>query len=151
MLFTRMTTLPFLLLVLSHFVIFDSDYELILCLLCKSKALWNIFMILVRNVEQDKTTCHMQQWQLWLSFFWSYLPFLYLTLLVCPLRNLKAIWIILILLGRNEEQDKMMCCIQKWQLWLSYFWSYLPTLCFNLISCLLCYWKTSSQYLDDTW
>ena len=61
MLFTRMTTLPFLLLVLSHFSIFDSDYELILCLLCKSKTLWNIFMILGRNVEQDKTTCHMQQ------------------------------------------------------------------------------------------
>ena len=30
---TRMTTLPFLLLVLSPFVIFDSDNPLILCLL----------------------------------------------------------------------------------------------------------------------
>ena len=33
---TRMTTLPFLLLELSPFVIFDSDYALILCPLCKS-------------------------------------------------------------------------------------------------------------------
>ena len=30
---TRMTTLPFLLLALSPFVIFDSDYPLILCAL----------------------------------------------------------------------------------------------------------------------
>ena len=30
----RMTTLPFLLLALSPFVIFDSDYALILCRLC---------------------------------------------------------------------------------------------------------------------
>ena len=43
MLCKRMTTLPFLLLELSTFIIFDSDYPLILCLLCKSKTLWNIF------------------------------------------------------------------------------------------------------------
>ena len=49
----KKTTLAFLLLVLSPFVIFDSDYALILCLLCKSNTLWNIFMILGRNVEQD--------------------------------------------------------------------------------------------------
>ena len=49
-----MTTLPFLLLVLSPFVIFDSDYALILCLLCKSDILWNIFMTFGRNVEEDK-------------------------------------------------------------------------------------------------
>ena len=57
----RMTTLPFLLLVLSPFVIFDSDYPLILCLLCKSKTLWNIFMILGRNVEQDQMKCCIQE------------------------------------------------------------------------------------------
>ena len=53
----RMTTLPFLLLALSPFVIFDSDYALISCLLCKSNTLWNIFMILGRNVEQDNMMC----------------------------------------------------------------------------------------------
>ena len=36
---TRMTTLPFLLLALSPFVMSDSDYQLISCLLCKSKTL----------------------------------------------------------------------------------------------------------------
>ena len=49
------------LLVLSPFVIFDSDYVLISCLLCKSNTLWNSFMILGRNVEQDETTCRIQE------------------------------------------------------------------------------------------
>ena len=56
-----MTTLPFLLLALSPFVMSDSDYPLISCPLCKSKTLWNIFMILGRNVEQDQMTCHVQE------------------------------------------------------------------------------------------
>ena len=51
---TRGIILPFLLLALSPFVIFDSDYVLILCPLCKSNTLWNIFMILGRNIEQNE-------------------------------------------------------------------------------------------------
>ena len=31
------------------------------CVVCKSNTLWNIFMILGRNVEQDETTCHVQK------------------------------------------------------------------------------------------
>ena len=58
---TRMTTLPFLLLALSPFVIFDSDNLLISCPLCKSMTLWDIFMILCRNVEQDQITCRVQE------------------------------------------------------------------------------------------
>ena len=58
---TRMTTLPFLLLALSPFVMSDSVYPLILCPLCKSKTLWNIFMLLGRNVEQDQMTCCIQE------------------------------------------------------------------------------------------
>ena len=61
MLRTRMTTLPFLLLALSPFVIFDIDYLLISYLLCKSKTLWNIFMILGRNLGQDQTVCWVQE------------------------------------------------------------------------------------------
>ena len=79
---TRMTTLPFLLLVLSPFIISDNDNPLISCPLCKSKILWNIFMILGRNVEQDQTMCHVQEWQLCLSYFWSYLPLLCLTVII---------------------------------------------------------------------
>ena len=58
---TRMTTLPFLVFALSSFVIFDSDHAWISCPFCKLNTLWNIFMILDRNVEQDKTTCRMQE------------------------------------------------------------------------------------------
>ena len=47
------TRMPFLPFVLSPFVKLDSDNPLISCLLYKSKTLWNIFMILGRNVEQD--------------------------------------------------------------------------------------------------
>ena len=61
MFLTRITTLPFLLLLLSPFVIFDSDNALISCLLCKSNILWNIFMTLGSNEEQDQTTCHIQE------------------------------------------------------------------------------------------
>ena len=71
---TRMTTVPFLLLALSPFVMFDNDYPLIQCPLYKSKTLWNIFMILSRSVEQDQTMCRVQELQLWLSYFWSCLP-----------------------------------------------------------------------------
>ena len=53
MVHTRITTLPFLLLALCPFVIFDSDYALILCLLCNS--------VLGRNVEQDETMCHLHK------------------------------------------------------------------------------------------
>ena len=58
---TRMTTLSFLLLALSPFVIFDRDYALISCPLFESNTLWNIFMIFGRNEEQDETTCCIQE------------------------------------------------------------------------------------------
>ena len=57
---TRMTTLLFLFFALSPFVIFDSDYALNSCPFCQPNTLWNIFMILSRNVEQDKTIYHVQ-------------------------------------------------------------------------------------------
>ena len=57
---TRMTTLPSLLLVSSPFVMCDSDYPLISNPLCKTDTLWNIFMILGRDVEQDQITCRIQ-------------------------------------------------------------------------------------------
>ena len=57
---TRMKALSFLLLALAPFVMSHSDYPLISCPLCESKTLWDIFMILGRNVQQDQTTCHVQ-------------------------------------------------------------------------------------------
>ena len=133
MLHIRMTTLPFLLLALSPFVIFDRDYPLILCLLCKSKTLWNIFMILGRNVEQDQITCHIQDWQLCLSYFWSYLPLFCLKKISRLLCNWNTLWNISVVFCRNVEQDQMTCCLQEWQLCLSYFWRYLPLLYLTVI------------------
>ena len=56
---TRMTTLAFfLLLELSPFFVFEFDF---LSLLCNMNTLWNILMMLGTNVEQDKTTCCIQE------------------------------------------------------------------------------------------
>ena len=133
MFLSRMTTLPFLLLPLSPFVIFDSDYSLISCPLCNSNTLWNILKVLGRNVEQDNTMCCIQEWQLCLSYFWHYLPislcyiWQWLCFALCKLNTLQNI---LMILRRNAEHDKTTHHIQEWQLWLSFFWSYLPYFCF---------------------
>ena len=49
----RMTTLYFLLLALSPFVIFDSDYALISRPFCKSNTLWNSLMTLVSSPDHE--------------------------------------------------------------------------------------------------
>ena len=59
------------------------------CPLCNLNNFWNILMILGRNVDQDEMTCHIQGWQLWLSYFWSYHPLFYLKKISCPLCNSK--------------------------------------------------------------
>ena len=69
MFLTRMTTLPFLLLLLSSFVIFDIAYALILCPLCMSNSLWNILMILSSNEENDQMTCHIHKNDIFGFFF----------------------------------------------------------------------------------
>ena len=56
MLHTRMTTLAFLLLELSPFVLFEIDFSS-----ANWNSLWNILMVLGRNVEQDQTTCAAQE------------------------------------------------------------------------------------------
>ena len=96
-------------------------------------------------VDQDKMTCRIQDWQLWLSYFWSYHPLFYLKKIWCPLCNSNTLWNISMVLGRNVEQDQTTCRIQEWQLCLSYFWRYLPLLFDSdnpLISYLLCKSKT---------
>ena len=125
MLPTRITTLPVLFLELSPFDLF---FKLIWCPLCNFNTLRNILIVFGRNEEQDKTMCCIQEWQLCLSNFWCYLPFLYLTVIM-P-------WFF-VCSGSNLEQDEAMCCVQKWQLWLSYFCSYLPFLYLNQILYLL--------------
>ena len=102
---TRMTALPFLLFLalLSPFVIFDSDNPLISRLLCKSKTLWNSFMILGRNVEQNQTTSGTRM---------TTLPFLLFVL--SPLVMSESDYpLISMVLGRNVEQDQTTCRVQE--------------------------------------
>ena len=93
-------------------------YSLISCPLCKSNTLWNILMILGSNEEQDQTTCHIQEWQLWLCLLLELSPLLvfefYFLSLLCNTNTLRNI---LMMLGTNIEQDEMTCCVQEWQLW----------------------------------
>ena len=122
------------------------------CPLCNVNTLWNILMILGRNVDQDEMTYCIQDWQLWLSYFWSYHPLFYLKKISCPLCNLNILWNISMVLGRNVEQDEMTCNLQERQLCLSYFWRYLPLLYLTVII----RWPTVSQrppleYFYDTW
>ena len=61
------------------------------CPLCNSNTLWNISMVLGRNVEQDQTICLVQEWQFCLSYLWCYLPLLYLTVIIhwLPVRSVS--------------------------------------------------------------
>ena len=97
------------------------------CLLCNLNTLWNILMILGWTVDQDEMTCSIQDWQLWLSYFWSYHSLFYLKKISCLLCNSNTLWNVSVVLGRNVEQDQMTCHIQEWQLCLSYS-AYLPLL-----------------------
>ena len=103
------------------------------CPLCNLNTLWNILMMLGRNLNQDEMTCCIQDWQHWLSYFWSYHPLFYLKKILCPLCNSNALWNSSLVLGRNVEQAQMTCHVQEWQLCLSYFWRYLPLLYLTVI------------------
>ena len=98
------------------------------CPFCNLNTLWNILMILGRNVAQDEMMCRIQDWQLWLSYFWSYHPMFYLKKISCPLCNSNTLWNISMVLSGNAEQDHVTCPIQEWQLCLSYFRRYPPLL-----------------------
>ena len=52
-------------------------------------------------------TCWVQEWQLWFSYFWTYLPVLCLNLLLCQLCNSNTLHNNLMIHGRNIEQDKI--------------------------------------------
>ena len=109
-----MTTLPFLLLALSPFVIFDSDNPLISCPLCKSKTLWNIFMILGRNVEQNQMIYVSHTRMTTLAFLLLVLsPFIIFDRLSIDTVSQRPFGIFLVILGRNVEQDQMTCHVHE--------------------------------------
>ena len=110
MLLTIMTTLPFLLLALSPFLMSDSDYLLISCRLCKSKTFWNIFMKLGRNVEKDKDDVSYTRMTTLPFLLLALSPFVILDkdypLILFLLCKSKTLWHIFMILGRNLEQTR---------------------------------------------
>ena len=126
--------MPFLLLTSSSFVIFDNDYALISCPLCKLNTIWNVFMILGRNVEQNETKVSRTRMSTLAFLLLELSPFvLFFKLISCSLCNSNTIRNILMVFGRNVEQDETTCRLQEWQLCLSYFWRYLPVLYLTII------------------
>ena len=96
-----MTTLPFLLLVLTPFVIFDSDYTLILCPLCKSNTLLNTFMMLGSTVGQDNMSGTKRMTTL-VSLLLELSPCVFFfKLILYLLCNSTTLWNILMVFGRN--------------------------------------------------
>ena len=106
-----------------------------LCPLCNLKTLRNITMILHSYVEQVKTMCRVQEWQLWLSYFLGYFPMMVSDAISCPLYKLNTVRNIIMILHSYVEQVMTMCRVQEWQLSLSYFPSYCPLLFSDAISC----------------
>ena len=107
----RMTTLPFSLVALSPFLIFD--YALISCPLCKSNTLWNSLMILgsMKNRTRQHVTYKNDNFGFLLLFELSPLAFEFDFLsLLCNTNTLRNI---LTILGRNVEQVEMTCCIHE--------------------------------------
>ena len=80
------------------------------CLLYNLNTLWNIIMILHSYVEQVMMMCHIQVWQLSLSYFLSYVPLIVSDAITCPLYNLKTAWNIIMILHRYIEQVMTMSC-----------------------------------------
>ena len=78
-------------------------------MLCKLNTLWNIWWYLV--VTKNRTRWHVtyKNDNFGFFYFWSYLPFLCL--------NMNTLWNILMIIGRNIEQEEITCCIQEWELW----------------------------------
>ena len=125
-----------LLYFLSYFPLFVSDA--ILCQLHNLNTLWYIIMILYSYVGQVLTMCHIQELQLLLSYFLSYFPLIVSDAISCLLHTLNTLWCIIMILHSYVEQVLTMCCVQEWQLSLSYFLSYFPLMVSNAISCPLC-------------
>ena len=78
--------IPFLLLALSPIVIFDSDYALISCPLCKSNTVWDISVILGRNRTRQRVA-YKNDNSCFLTFRVICLYFNFEILISCPLYN----------------------------------------------------------------
>ena len=116
---------------MSYFPLMGSDA--FSCPFHNLNTLWNIIMILHSYMEQVMTMCHVQEWQLSLSYFPSYFPLIGSDAIQCPLHNLKTLWYIMIL-HSYVELVLTMCRVQERQLSLSYFLSYFLLMVSDAIS-----------------
>ena len=91
---------------LSYFPLIITDA--ILCPLYNFNTLWNISIVAHSYVEQVMTMCHIQELKLLLSYSLSYYPFMVSDAISCPLRNLKTIWNIIMILHSYVEQVILM-------------------------------------------
>ena len=80
---------PLLSYFFSYFLLIVSDA--MSCPLHNLKTLWYIIRILYSYVEQVLTMCHVQDWQLSLSYCLSYFPLNISDAILCPLYNLKTL------------------------------------------------------------
>ena len=140
--------------------------DAISCALHNLNTVWYNFMILYSYVEQVIMMCRVQEWQLSLSYFFSYFPLIVSDAILCQLHNLKNPLVYYhdtlqlcrtglenVLCTRMTthsyvEQVLTMCHVQEWQLSLSYFLSYFPC---NFMStpkleCPLVYYHNTSKF-----
>ena len=139
---TRITTLPFLLLALSPFVMSDSDYPLISCQLCLPYFCCYFPLLYLTLIMYWFSVCSVSRTLF--GIFWWYLVVMkkrtrqhvtykndnfgfftfgvispscvWISFLVSAL-NTNTLQNILMMLGTNVEQDEMTCCVQERQLW----------------------------------
>ena len=88
--------------------------------------------------------CRVQERQLSLSYFLSYIPLMVSAAVSCLLENLNTLGNVIIILLSYVEQIMTMCCIQERQPLLSYFLGYIPLMVSDAVSCLL-------QNLNTLW
>ena len=97
-------------------LVFDSDYALILCPHFKLNTLWNIFMILSREYRTGQADVSNTKMKTLAFLLLELSPFvLFLRLISCPPCNSNTLWKILMVhvFGRNVEEDKTTCHVQK--------------------------------------
>ena len=132
---------------LSYFPLIVSDA--ISCPLCDLNTLRNIIMIYHSYIEQVMTMCRVQEWQLLLSYFFSYFLLIVSDKISCPLCNLNTLWNIIMILHSYVEQVMTMCCVQEWQLLLAYRRDYFMKLyCFVEEVVTMCsVWKNTAALM----
>ena len=84
------------------------------CQLHNLDTLGYIILILYSYVEQVMTMCPVQEQQLSLSYFRSYLPLIISDAVLCPHHNLKTLRYIIMIFHSYVEHVLTMCRVQEY-------------------------------------